>query len=240
MTSPATPSLPRAPRPSRHPSGVGVDLNLWHADVRKIVLRVLGRRIRRAGLEPHDVMSEVYRRILVANEGASAYDPARASFGRYCVLQGVSAIRNMMESRDSRERHEQVGMLDADGMLTDAASVEVEDHDDDLERAAMELARSAAEAKAILLLAQGADDWTVRSETGCCPVGLRARLASRIPRPQCEQHTPQLALAFAAVGDAVCGPQEAAVGAGPTARRGVRGRAQGASGGEGRRTRERA
>src|SRR5690606_36856012 len=96
----------------------------------------------------------------------------------------------------SRERHEQVGMLKDDGVLTDAASVDVEADDADLERAALDLARSPAEAKAILLMAQGADDATVRMQTGCCPVGLRARLASRIPQPQGNQPTAQRGLAF--------------------------------------------
>lgn len=172
-----SPNRPRKRYEVRHPSGLGVDLAQWAIDVRRIVRSVHGRRIRKAGLDPDEVLSEVYRRILVANQGRSAYDPARGAFSTYVSRQTNSAILNLIQKRDLRA-WEQTGMTGLDGTEVDVAQVELETEPEDWRDAILGVAQDEQEARALTMMAEGETDEVVQEETGCSPAEIRERLSS--------------------------------------------------------------
>lgn len=175
--SPQTsPNRPRKRHEIRHPSGLGIDLELWAADVRRIVRSVYGLRICKAGLDPDDVLSEVYRRILVANRGRSAYDPGRGAFSAYVTLQTHSALRNLVKTRD-RYARERTGMMAPDGVEVDVAQVDLEAEQEDWREAILDIARDEQEARALTMMAEGESDEAIQEATGCSPDEIRERFS---------------------------------------------------------------
>jgi hypothetical protein len=71
---------------------LGVDLEGRYIEVRKLLMAGFGSKIRQAGLDPDDVLQEVYKGLLVRNDGRCPFDEDIASFGHYvhmvcrCIL----------------------------------------------------------------------------------------------------------------------------------------------------------
>lgn len=168
----------RRVHPPRHPSGFGIDLEAWHEHVRRIVVSKFGAAAVDVGVEPDELVAHVYERILRANRGRAAYDPSRASMSRYVCLQARSALANILDARRVRPV-EELGLPNAEGELVDAASVDVEaPAEDDPRAAVLDLARDDVEARALLMLAEGATDLEVVAECGHTPRVMRL-LAAR-------------------------------------------------------------
>lgn len=170
--------MDRPPRSDR-PDGLGIDLDRYYLDIRRVTLGKHGRRIRRAGLDPDEVISEVCRRILTAEARGNPYDPARASMGKYIFVQGLSAIRNLLAASRTFHRYHAFGAVDADGVEQDVAALDLPDDLDDLDdirAAASDIAISKAETMALYLMASGASDAEVVKQTGECPSDIRAWL----------------------------------------------------------------
>ncbi len=97
------PPPPPPPPPAR--AARGVDLTKKALDVRRLVLKHFGV----PGVHPDDLVQEVYAEILKLNKSElSAYDPGRASFGRYVYLVGRSVTIKLAERerRQARIREE--------------------------------------------------------------------------------------------------------------------------------------
>ena len=164
--------------PPRHASGLGIDLAAHHLDVRRVTLRKYGRAARRAGIDPDDLVQEVCLRIHRHNSGASAYDPSRAAMTTYIRMQARSALLNLLEKRESRIE-EQLGFRDRDGVERDVALADHEAPDPvDVDRWIREHARTAEEARALRMMAEGATDFEVIARCGSSLLVLRT-LAAR-------------------------------------------------------------
>jgi hypothetical protein len=107
---PPPPSEP-TPRLAVGP-GRGVDLSKKALDVRRIVIKHFAV----PGVPPDDLVSDVYVEICKMNSSAKcAFDPARASFGRYIYMVGRSvtikvAKREQKQAR-IRAEYEKAGLV---------------------------------------------------------------------------------------------------------------------------------
>ncbi len=79
-------------------------------EVKKILFARFGRRISALGLDPYDVLQEVYKKLLTANIGRSPFDSNKASFGHYVYMVCNSAILNYSKKQRRRQAREQVGI----------------------------------------------------------------------------------------------------------------------------------
>jgi len=85
---------------------LGIDLDKRGEEVAKLLFAGFGHQIHSAGLDPQDVLQEVYKGILIRNRGRGAFDPRKASFGHYvhmvseCVLSNVHRKANRLKSRE--------------------------------------------------------------------------------------------------------------------------------------------
>jgi predicted HAD superfamily Cof-like phosphohydrolase len=61
----------------------GIDLAERGHEVAKLIFKGYGKRIYQEGLDPQDVLQEVYKGILIRNNGKGAFDPERSSFSHY-------------------------------------------------------------------------------------------------------------------------------------------------------------
>lgn len=92
------------------PSRRGIDLENRGIEVRKILFARFGRKIVAMGYDPHDVLQEVYRKLLVANQGAHPYDPGKSSFGHYVYMVCDSALRNYRKKEERRRKKLKLGV----------------------------------------------------------------------------------------------------------------------------------
>lgn len=117
--------IPRAP-------AVGVDLVNRHKEVAKLLFAGFGRRIYGYGYDPDDVLQEVYKGILIRNNGKCPYRPdGPASFGHYvhmvcgCIISNYhrrqSRIRAMEQTGISGVSDDGFGQLD---VATACSSIE--------------------------------------------------------------------------------------------------------------------
>jgi DNA-directed RNA polymerase specialized sigma24 family protein len=88
----------------------GIDLENRGIEVKRILFARFGAKIVAMGYDPHDVLQEVYRKLLVANHGAHPYDPSRASFGHYVFMVCDSALRNYRKKEERRARRISTGI----------------------------------------------------------------------------------------------------------------------------------
>lgn len=87
----------------RQPKVLGIDLAKRGHEVRKLLFKGFGGKIRSAGYDAEDVLQEVYKGILVRNNGKCPFDPAKASFGHY-VHMVCDCIVSNFHRKMSRQR----------------------------------------------------------------------------------------------------------------------------------------
>lgn len=174
MSSPASPRIPRHRHPTRHPSGRGIALEVWHAWVRRLVVERRGGYVERSGLDIDDVVSEVYRRILHANGTRAAYDPSRASCEAYVLTLARSVIWHMRGAELARRAHERP---------SDATTLEAP-ADPGLAEAILDQATGPTHRLALQLMAEGATDAEVLEACGDVPVVRHELAARREGRPR--------------------------------------------------------
>lgn len=97
---------------------VGIDLTRRAHEVRKLLFAGYGKRIFASGYDPDDVLQEVYRKLLVANQGKSPWDPSKSSFGHYVHMVCGSALSNFHRKQKRIKEMEQIGIksLHKDGL----------------------------------------------------------------------------------------------------------------------------
>ena len=94
---------------------LGIDLHKRGHEVRKLMYAGFGLRIARSGYDPEEVLQEVYRGILVRNQGKCPFDARKSSFGHY-VHMVIECVLNNYHRKEQRKRtHELVG-LEGDGV----------------------------------------------------------------------------------------------------------------------------
>ncbi len=123
-TSPAL-SIAKAP---------GIDLEKRGHEVRKLFYAGYGRRVIKYGYDPEDVLQEIYKGLLVRNNGKCPFDPSKSSFGHYVHMVCGCIVSNYRRRYSRLSRNEQFGVLNVEGVMEDVscadlATVDAEQHD---------------------------------------------------------------------------------------------------------------
>ena len=99
-------------------SGGGIDLALRGHEVRKILYKCFGHKMAAGGHDPELVLSEVYKGLLVRNNGKCPWDPAKSSFGHYVYMVCSGVLVNYHQRQRRLQSREQVGLrVVVDGSL---------------------------------------------------------------------------------------------------------------------------
>jgi hypothetical protein len=104
---------------------LGIDLKgRWH-EVIKLLFKGFGRKIHSAGYNPEDVIQEVFKGILIRNQGKCPWDARKSSFGHYVWLVCSCVMSNYHRKQCRRRAVEQIGLYgyrDGKKALVDAGS----------------------------------------------------------------------------------------------------------------------
>lgn len=104
---------------------LGVDLARRGHEVRKLFYAGYGRRVLRYGYDPEDVLQEVYKGILVRNQGKCPFDASKSSFGHYVHMVAGCIVSNYRRRYSRLEANEQFGYLNIDGQYEDVAEADL-------------------------------------------------------------------------------------------------------------------
>lgn len=116
------------------PRSVGVDLQARGGEVAKIFYAGFARQVKREGFDLEDVLQEVFKKIIVSNQGKSPFDPEKSSFGTFVHRVAQSAFLNYRVREQRYRSRYQVGasgFRENDGYGTwDVAELDHADVDD--------------------------------------------------------------------------------------------------------------
>ena len=87
----------------------GVDLKNRHHEVVKLLYAGFGAQIHANGYDFEDVRQEVFRKLLVSNQGKSPWDPTKSSFGHFVHMVCRSALYNLYRKNKRRKECERLG-----------------------------------------------------------------------------------------------------------------------------------
>ncbi len=73
---------------------LGIDLAKRGHEVKKLLFAGFGGQIHASGYDPDDVLQEVFKGLLVRNNGKCPFDPRKASFGHYVHLVCSCIVKN--------------------------------------------------------------------------------------------------------------------------------------------------
>jgi len=90
--------------------GGGIDLALRGIEVRRILYKCFGGKLAAGGHDPEEVLGEVYKGLLVRNNGKCPWDPAKSSFGHYVYMVCQGVLVNYHQKCVRRRRHESPGL----------------------------------------------------------------------------------------------------------------------------------
>lgn len=107
---------------------LGIDLAKRGHEVAKLFYAGFAGKLMGAGIDPEEVLQEVYRGILVRNKGACPWDPRKSSFGHYVHMVCSCIISNYFRHENRKNAMEQTGIpgrvSDGDRVMVDVASDE--------------------------------------------------------------------------------------------------------------------
>jgi hypothetical protein len=104
---------------------VGIDLVGRGHEVRKLLYKGFGRRMRAARYDPEDVLQEVYKGLLARNKGRCPWNPSKSSFGHYVYMVCSCVLSNYHRKQKRVRQFEQSGLpayVDGQYVYGDAAS----------------------------------------------------------------------------------------------------------------------
>lgn len=87
----------------------GIDLEGRYREVAKLLYAGFGAQIHANGYDFEDVLQEVYRKLVVSNQGKNPWDPAKSSFGHFVYMVCRSALFNLYRKDKKRKEHERLG-----------------------------------------------------------------------------------------------------------------------------------
>lgn len=88
----------------------GIDLNRRGDEVRKLFFAGFGQQVIKSGYDPEDVLQEIYRGLLVRNQGTCPFDETKSSFGHYVHMVCDCIIKNYHRKESRKRKMEQLGM----------------------------------------------------------------------------------------------------------------------------------
>lgn len=103
----------------------GVDLAKRGHEVRKLFYAGFSRRVMRYGYDPEDVLQEIYKGILVRNQGKCPFDASKSSFGHYVHMVCGCVVSNYHRRYSRLRRNESFGVLSHDNEIVDVAEADI-------------------------------------------------------------------------------------------------------------------
>jgi len=86
---------------------LGVDLSRYKEDIKLIFYKRQANRMIKEGLDPEEVLQEVYKGLLIRNKGKCPYDPRKSALSTYIVLVMDCIIMNIVSKhRKEKSRFE--------------------------------------------------------------------------------------------------------------------------------------
>lgn len=101
---------------------LGIDIDKKREDIRLLFYKRQAKQVARLGLDPEDVLQEVYKGLIIRNEGTCPYDPKKSAFSTYVVMVMNCVVMNIVKKRKLYNDREVVGEED------DAATYNVASH----------------------------------------------------------------------------------------------------------------
>lgn len=92
---------------------LGIDVAKHHDDIRKIFLKHFAQRLTNKGIDPFDVLQEVYRGILIRNKGKCPFDPEKSALSTYVMMVSSCVTANYYK-KDSKTRERETYIDDED------------------------------------------------------------------------------------------------------------------------------
>ena len=87
---------------------LGIDLNIYSEDIKRLFYSQFGTKISKLGFDPEDVLQEVYRGILIRNQG-SPFNPAKAKFSTYVVMVCRCVVSNYITKHQKTKKEVYLG-----------------------------------------------------------------------------------------------------------------------------------
>ena len=100
---------------------LGIDLNVYHKDVRRLFYAGFSKRVARMGYDPEEVLQEIYKGILIRNNGKCPHDPRKSSLGHYVHMVAGCIISNYNRKHSRIRNHEWLGSKNEDNEIVDFA-----------------------------------------------------------------------------------------------------------------------
>ena len=100
---------------------LGIDLSVYHLDVRRLFYAGFSKRARGMGYDPEDVLQEVYKGILVRNNGKCPHDPRKSSLGHYVHMVSSCILSNFNRKHSRIRNNEWLGTRNEEGEEVDFA-----------------------------------------------------------------------------------------------------------------------
>ncbi len=100
---------------------LGIDLSRKAIDVKRLFYAGFAKKVIAMGYNPDDVLQEVYKGILVRNNGKCPFDPSKSSFGHYVHMVSGCIVSNYRRKFSRLERNEVFGVKDENGERQDVA-----------------------------------------------------------------------------------------------------------------------
>jgi len=84
---------------------LGIDVEEKKEDIRLLFYKRQAPSILKAGLDPEDILQEVYKGLLIRNQGKCPYDPEKSAFSTYVVMVMNCIVMNVLNKhRKESER----------------------------------------------------------------------------------------------------------------------------------------
>ncbi len=103
----------------------GIDLAKRGHEVRKLFYAGFARRVVNQGHDPEEMLQEIYKGILIRNQGKCPFDPAKSSFGHYVHMICNCIIINYHKRWSRIYGEEQYGIRAADGSTIDVGEADL-------------------------------------------------------------------------------------------------------------------
>ena len=116
---------PKAAAPPLSIAKLGIDLEARGHEVRKLFFAGFLRRVLRLGYEPEEMLQEIYKGILIRNNGKCPFDVSKSSFGHYVHMVAGCIISNYHRKQSRRNHYELFGVTGVNGELLDVSEADI-------------------------------------------------------------------------------------------------------------------
>lgn len=86
---------------TKEPKKLGIDVGLHSEDIKKLFYKRQGQKFANSGVDLEELLNEVYKGILIRNEGSCPFDPEKSAMSTYIVMV-IDCITMNYVNKDNR------------------------------------------------------------------------------------------------------------------------------------------